>query len=170
MPTPSYVSSVLSLNAFVGSHWFEYVNEPLTGRAYDGEDYNFGFLDVADNPSQPMVDAARVVNNEIYDFHSNSSMIWMEAEATPVAASYTVAGGGYQAAGSPNFSEGQSIQLNATANGDYITFATPVVAPGSYDVRVAIEKGPALGQMVVVRGRCQQFQRHKSHGGFTADR
>jgi hypothetical protein len=153
----SYVSSVLSMKAFVGSHWFEYVNEPLTGRAYDGEDYNFGFLDVADNPSQPMVDAARVVNNEIYDFHSNSSMIWMEAESTPVAASYTVAGGGYQTINDPSLSGGMAVQLNATANGDYVTFATPVVAPGSYDVRVAIEKGPALGKWWLYVGDASNF-------------
>jgi hypothetical protein len=35
---------------FVGAHWFQYVDSPLTGRSYDGENYNVGFVSVADIP------------------------------------------------------------------------------------------------------------------------
>jgi hypothetical protein len=32
-----YLCSVLINSHFVGAHWFAYVDEPLTGRLYDGE-------------------------------------------------------------------------------------------------------------------------------------
>jgi agarase len=52
--------------AFVGAHWFQYVDEPLTGRPYDGENYNIGFVTVTDTPYPEMVQAARQVLSEVY--------------------------------------------------------------------------------------------------------
>jgi agarase len=49
----------------VGVHWFQYIDEPLTGR-FDGENYNIGFVDVTDTPYPELRDAARRVNNTIY--------------------------------------------------------------------------------------------------------
>lgn len=45
--------------AFVGTHWFQYVDEPLTGRTLDGENYNIGFVSVTDTPYPEMVAADR---------------------------------------------------------------------------------------------------------------
>jgi predicted HD phosphohydrolase len=53
-----YVTSVLDNPALVGCHWFQYVDEPLTGRSFDGENYNIGFLTVTDTPYPEMVAAA----------------------------------------------------------------------------------------------------------------
>lgn len=61
-----YMQSVIDNPYFVGAHWFQYMDSPLTGRAYDGENYNVGFVDVTDTPYQEMVDAAKVVNSKIY--------------------------------------------------------------------------------------------------------
>lgn len=61
-----YMQSVIENPYFVGAHWFQYMDSPLTGRAYDGENYNVGFVDVTDTPYQEMVDAAKVVNSRIY--------------------------------------------------------------------------------------------------------
>ncbi|WP_282167576.1 agarase [Shewanella japonica] len=61
-----YVNSVLDNPYLVGSHWFQYIDSPLTGRAYDGENYNVGFVSVTDIPYQPLVDAAKAVNQQIY--------------------------------------------------------------------------------------------------------
>jgi hypothetical protein len=33
----------------VGAHWFQWVDEPATGR-FDGENSNWGLVDVADQP------------------------------------------------------------------------------------------------------------------------
>ena len=62
----AYVRSVVDCPAFVGCHWFQYIDEPITGRWYDGENYNIGFLDVTDTPYPEMVKAAKKVHAEIY--------------------------------------------------------------------------------------------------------
>lgn len=62
----TYVRSVLTHPAFVGCHWFQYVDEPVTGRWYDGENYNIGFLDVTDTPYPELVRAAREIHRQAY--------------------------------------------------------------------------------------------------------
>jgi hypothetical protein len=61
-----YVQSVAERPAFVGCHWFQYLDEPLTGRWFDGENYNIGFVTVVDQPYPEMVEAARNVHREVY--------------------------------------------------------------------------------------------------------
>jgi hypothetical protein len=65
-----YVASVLKNPALVGCHWFQYVDEPLTGRAYDGENYNIGFLTVTDTPYPELVAAARAIHRRAYQQRS----------------------------------------------------------------------------------------------------
>lgn len=62
-----YVRSVADCPAFVGCHWFEYEDEPTTGRCMDGENFSIGFVSVTDTPYAELVDAARQVNGEIYE-------------------------------------------------------------------------------------------------------
>lgn len=61
-----YVQSVADHPAFVGCHWFQYVDEPVTGRWFDGENYNIGFVDVTDTPYPELVDAAKRVHADLY--------------------------------------------------------------------------------------------------------
>jgi len=61
-----YIESVEDNRAFVGCHWFQYYDEPLTGRAYDGENYNIGFISVTDTPYPEMVKGAKAVQSELY--------------------------------------------------------------------------------------------------------
>jgi agarase len=61
-----YMESVLARPTMVGAHWFQYVDSPLTGRAFDGENYNVGFVTVTDIPYPEMVDAAREFNTTLY--------------------------------------------------------------------------------------------------------
>ena len=65
-----YVKSVLKNPALVGCHWFQYVDEPLTGRAYDGENYNIGFLTVTGTPYPELVAAARAIHHQTYQQRS----------------------------------------------------------------------------------------------------
>jgi Beta-galactosidase/Agarase CBM like domain len=65
-----YVRSVEDLPAFVGCHWFQYYDEPLTGRDYDGENYNDGFVSVTDTPYREMVESAKSVSAEVYERRS----------------------------------------------------------------------------------------------------
>jgi agarase len=61
-----YVGSVLDHPAFVGCHWFQYADEPLTGRTWDGENYNIGIVDVTDTPYPEMIAAAKQIHSEAY--------------------------------------------------------------------------------------------------------
>ena len=60
-----YVHNVLTLPAFVGCHWFQYDDEPLTGR-FDGENYNIGFVSGVDAPYWEIIAAARQTNEGVY--------------------------------------------------------------------------------------------------------
>ena len=64
--TPTTSRSVLDNPALVGCHWFQYVDEPLTGRSFDGENYNIGFLTVTDTPYPELVAAARAIHAQAY--------------------------------------------------------------------------------------------------------
>ena len=44
-----YVRGVADNPDFVGAHWFQYLDEPLTGRTLDGENAHIGFVTVADS-------------------------------------------------------------------------------------------------------------------------
>ena len=65
-----YVASVAQHPNFVGCHWFQYIDEPITGRVHDGENYNIGFVDVADTPYPELVKAARDIHGRIYPLRS----------------------------------------------------------------------------------------------------
>lgn len=63
-----YVKSILENQAFIGGHWFQYVDQPLLGRMYDGENYNNGFVTVTDTPYPELVEAARTVHFTSYPY------------------------------------------------------------------------------------------------------
>jgi hypothetical protein len=67
-----YVRSVAENPAFVGCHWFQYIDEPTTGRD-DGENINTGFVTVTDTVYLEMVAAAKKVNSEVYRIRSRKS-------------------------------------------------------------------------------------------------
>ena len=62
-----YLRAVADNPDFVGAHWFEYLDEPLTGRTLDGENAHIGFVTVADLPYQDLAAAARDANLAVLD-------------------------------------------------------------------------------------------------------
>lgn len=62
----AYMESVLEKDYMVGAHWFQYVDEPVTGRAFDGENANIGFVTVTDIPYPEMIKAAKEINYNLY--------------------------------------------------------------------------------------------------------
>ena len=62
----AYMDSVLSKPYMVGAHWFQYVDEPITGRAFDGENANIGFVTVTDIPYPELVNAVKDVTSNMY--------------------------------------------------------------------------------------------------------
>ncbi len=61
----AYLEGALQNPWLVGAHWFEYRDEPLTGR-FDGENYQIGFVDICDNPYPETVAAARDIGARLY--------------------------------------------------------------------------------------------------------
>ena len=78
-----YIQSVTDNPAFVGAHWFQYMDEPLTGRTLDGENYNIGFVTVTDTPYPEMVQAARSVLGETYGRRASPSLTSPRRERRP---------------------------------------------------------------------------------------
>ena len=53
----------------VGLHWFQYYDHPKGGRG-DGEDYNFGLVDINDRPYEEVTEAFRRVNPRLAKLHA----------------------------------------------------------------------------------------------------
>lgn len=61
-----YVLGALRHPQFVGCHWFQYQDEPTIGRVYDEENYQIGFVDVADTPYRETIAASRDIGQQLY--------------------------------------------------------------------------------------------------------
>ncbi len=57
------------LSDVVGIHWFQFHDHPPGGRS-DGEDYNFGLVDIADQPYEQLIDALTRSNREARKLHA----------------------------------------------------------------------------------------------------
>ncbi len=63
-----YVENAAAHHSIVGTHWFQWWDQPSTGR-YDGENYNIGFVSVTDVPYNDLVEAAKATHHRIKDIH-----------------------------------------------------------------------------------------------------
>jgi len=61
----AFVTSCLKHPRYVGTHWFQWRDQALTGRG-DGENYQIGFLTVTDQPYPELVGAAREIGAAMY--------------------------------------------------------------------------------------------------------
>ncbi|MCX7872266.1 MAG: beta-galactosidase [Verrucomicrobiae bacterium] len=62
----NYVKSVLEHPSFVGCHWFQYQDQPTTGRALDEENYQIGIVDTCDTPYSELIEAMREISKIMY--------------------------------------------------------------------------------------------------------
>lgn len=67
-----YVEQCAAHPALVGTHWFQYLDQPVTGRN-DGENYNIGFVDVTDQPYRELVEAAKTTHARLCEIHSGKT-------------------------------------------------------------------------------------------------
>ncbi len=70
----------------IGADWFQWADEPPGGRAADGEDVNFGVVDVDDRPYQLLADAIRETTPQLNVRHAASAAddahgVWRESFA-----------------------------------------------------------------------------------------
>ena len=63
-----YVEQCAAHPALIGTHWFQWLDQPATGRN-DGENYNIGFIDVTDRPYEELVAAAKLTHSRLLGVH-----------------------------------------------------------------------------------------------------
>lgn len=66
----NYVEQTAATGWVVGSQWFIYSDQAVTGRffgGFNGEANNTGLVDVTDRPYEPLVEAARETHARVYD-------------------------------------------------------------------------------------------------------
>jgi hypothetical protein len=73
--------SLLKEPDVVGAHWFQYYDEPQNGRG-DGENYNFGLVDVNNRPYQELLDTARQIDPAL---HTQAHITKPKGETLPKA-------------------------------------------------------------------------------------
>jgi len=59
-----YIAAAAANPSIVGAHWFQYVDQPVTGRLLDGENAHIGLVAITDRPFKGFVDAVREANHK----------------------------------------------------------------------------------------------------------
>lgn len=65
-----YTEQAFDHPGLIGVAYFQWSDQDLTGRGYDGENYNCGLVDVTDRPYKYMVGAIKETAKRLYDVHS----------------------------------------------------------------------------------------------------
>ncbi len=81
-----FTSRFARIPYFVGADWFQWSDEPTSGRSADGEDVNFGIVDVDDQPYTQLVQAIRRTKPKLNTYHAASTTdpqtdIWRDSFA-----------------------------------------------------------------------------------------
>lgn len=66
-----FVTALAQMPFMVGFHWFEYCDEPAEGR-FDGENSNYGLVNIKDEPWQVLVERMTQVNARLEETHRNA--------------------------------------------------------------------------------------------------
>jgi hypothetical protein len=66
-----YVEQAAAFPAFIGSSWFQWVDQPTTGRM-DGENYNIGLVDVTDRPYPDLIEAMKTTHRHLREVHAGT--------------------------------------------------------------------------------------------------
>lgn len=67
-----YVESALAHPNIVGTHWFQYGDQAVTGRG-DGENYNVGLVSIGDIPFPELIDAIRRSSYPLFEYRSREA-------------------------------------------------------------------------------------------------
>jgi len=62
----NFLIGVLKHPNFIGASWFQYYDQPTTGRT-DGENASFGVLDICDIPHYDLIETMRKISQKMYD-------------------------------------------------------------------------------------------------------
>ncbi|MQT36938.1 beta-galactosidase [Pseudomonas helleri] len=62
-----FIKQAVAEPSIVGVHWFQYLDQPVTGRLLDGENGHFGMIGITDLPFTGFVDSVRKTNLQALD-------------------------------------------------------------------------------------------------------
>jgi hypothetical protein len=93
-----FLKQAMSEPSIVGVHWFQYLDQPVTGRLLDGENGHFGLVGITDLPFQGFVDSVRKSNLQAVD-QLGKEAEKARAEAENAAENHEGEGGKQGAAG-----------------------------------------------------------------------
>lgn len=65
-----YTEQAFNHPGLIGVAYFQWADQDLTGRRYDGENYNCGIVDVTDRPYPHMVEAIKKTAKRVYEVHA----------------------------------------------------------------------------------------------------
>ncbi len=67
-----YTERAYAHPGLIGTAYFQWADQDLTGRGYDGENYNCGLVDVTDRPYPYQVEAMSATAKQLFDVHSGA--------------------------------------------------------------------------------------------------
>ncbi len=63
-----YVENAAAHHSIIGTHWFQWWDQPSTGR-FDGENYNIGLVSVTDIPYSELIESLKETHRRIKEIH-----------------------------------------------------------------------------------------------------
>lgn len=67
-----YDKAFASMPFAIGSHWFQFTDQCVTGRPSNGENQMIGIVDITDQPHEELVEAIRTITSNMYNWHLGS--------------------------------------------------------------------------------------------------
>lgn len=67
-----YTEKAYAHPGLIGTSYFQWCDQDLTGRGNDGENYNCGLVDVTDRPYPYLVEAVSETSKRLFDVHSGT--------------------------------------------------------------------------------------------------
>jgi len=76
-----YVEQAFAMPGLIGTHWFQWVDQPCTGR-FDGENYNIGLVDITDRPYEELVQGLKTTHSRLLEVHAGRAKPFSQKAAT----------------------------------------------------------------------------------------
>jgi len=77
-----YVNQAMSFPYCVGYHWFQYADQSPEGRTFDGEDCNWGIVDIYDKEYPLLVSRMKTINPTVEEKHKRSGVYEISTNLT----------------------------------------------------------------------------------------
>jgi len=69
-----YLRGAIEHPNIVGAHWFQYVDEPTSGRPLDSENHQIGLVDICDTPYHETIEAFQEIGSILYSLREKDAV------------------------------------------------------------------------------------------------